>query len=119
MFIKFCISHSQVKCIVATAVFVCLCFCLSVFRHIPTLLHGPRCDFEEWWGCPLVVHYGEDLQSVQGVKHMRLMRNVSEDACTRCVGGYPCWTHTDIDISRCFRVKGQLADPGLSAKWLL
>ena len=25
-----------------------LCVCLSVPRHIPTLLHGPGCKLREW-----------------------------------------------------------------------
>jgi len=39
--------------------------CMSVSRHISTLLHGSGCNLEEWWRyCPLVVHYWADLQSV-------------------------------------------------------
>jgi len=37
---------------------------LSVRSRLPTLLHGPGCNFGEWWGMPLVVHYWADLQSV-------------------------------------------------------
>jgi len=44
----------------------CVSVCLSVPRRIPTLLHGPRCNLGEWQGCPLVVHYLADLQSVHG-----------------------------------------------------
>jgi len=40
--------------------------CLSASRRIPTLLRGPRCDLGEWQGCPLVVRYWADLQSVHG-----------------------------------------------------
>jgi len=43
-------------CPLVTAVCVCVCVCvcvrvsacLSVPRRIPTLLHGPGCNFEEW-----------------------------------------------------------------------
>jgi len=49
---------AEAKCILAMAV------CLSVPRRIPTLLHGPGCNFV--WGAPLVVHYWADLQSVYG-----------------------------------------------------
>jgi len=41
-----------------------LCVCLSVPRHIPTLLHGPGCKLGNGRGCPLVVHYWADLQLV-------------------------------------------------------
>ena len=27
---------------------VCLSVCLSVHRRIPTLLHGPGCNLQEW-----------------------------------------------------------------------
>ena len=31
----------------------CLCVCLSLAgRRIPTVLHGPRCNLEEWYGVP-------------------------------------------------------------------
>ena len=43
---------------------VSVCVCLSVRGRMPTLLHGPGCNLEEWWGWPLVAHYWADLQSV-------------------------------------------------------
>ena len=52
------------KCILVTRTRICLR--LSVPRHISTLLNGPGCNLGEWYGCPLVVHYWADLQSVQG-----------------------------------------------------
>ena len=54
----------------------CLCVCLSVRGRMPTLLHGPGCNLGEWQillivhnqgAAPLVVHYWEDLQSVNGL----------------------------------------------------
>ena len=45
---------------------VCLSVCLSVRGRILTLLHGPGFNLGEWFGCPLVVHYWVDLQSVTG-----------------------------------------------------
>jgi len=51
---------AEAKCMVATAVLVCL----SVPRHIPTLLHGPICNLGNGSGCPLVVHCWADLQLV-------------------------------------------------------
>jgi len=56
----FCVKHSRGK------MYIVMCVCLSVPRHIPTLLHGARCNLGEWQGCPLVVHYWVDLQSVPG-----------------------------------------------------
>jgi len=48
---------------------VCVSMCLSVCpRRIPTLLHGPGCNLGNDRGCPLVVHYWVDLQSVHGVR---------------------------------------------------
>jgi len=43
---------------------VCLCVCPTVPRHIPTLLHGPGVTCWNDRGCPLVVHYWANLQSV-------------------------------------------------------
>jgi len=47
---------------------VCLCVCVSVRGRMPTLLHGTGCNFGEWLGWPLVVHYWADLQSVHGLR---------------------------------------------------
>jgi len=58
-----------------------LCVCLSVPRHIPTLLHGPGCNLGEWQAVPTVVHYWVDLQSVHGFRcydNTARTRNVSE-----------------------------------------
>jgi len=51
-----------VKCIVVTA--VCVSVCLSVPRHIPTLLDAPICNLSNGRGYLLVVHYWAGLQSV-------------------------------------------------------
>ena len=70
------------KCIVVTRV------CLSVRGRMPTLLHGPGCNLGEWWGCPLVVHYWADLQSVHGLRrydNIARTRNVSECLYSLCV----------------------------------
>jgi len=42
--LQFACGVAEAKCIVATAV----CVCLSVPRRIPTLLHGPGCNLGEW-----------------------------------------------------------------------
>jgi len=47
---------------------LCLCVCLSVPRHIPTLLHKPRCKLGNGREYPAVVHYWADLQSVHGFR---------------------------------------------------
>jgi len=56
---------------------VCLCVCLSVPRRIPTLLHGSGCKLRNGMGCPLVVHYWADLQSVHG---FRCFDNIAQNA---------------------------------------
>jgi len=56
---------------------VITCVCLSVHSRMLTLLHGPRSDR----GCPLVLHYWADLQSVHGLHcygNITRTRNVSE-----------------------------------------
>jgi len=42
--------------------------CVSVPRRISILLHGPGCKLGYGTGCPLVVHYWADLQSVHGFR---------------------------------------------------
>jgi len=80
--------------------------CLSVPRHISTLLHGPGRNLGElirFW-CTLVVHYWSDLQSVHGfhcydnilvcklialytANACNMECEMSASACTRCVAG--------------------------------
>ena len=52
----------------SVCVCVCLSVCLSVRGRMPTLLHGPGCNLQGGRGCPLVVHYWADLQSVHGLR---------------------------------------------------
>ena len=72
------------KCIVVTRVCVpvCLCVCLSVRGRMPTLFcTDPDVTWRSGRGCPLVVHYWEDLQSVHGLRcygNITRTRNVSE-----------------------------------------
>ena len=42
--------------------------CVSVRSCTPTLLHEPGCNLRSGRGCPLVVHYWTDLQSVRGLR---------------------------------------------------
>jgi len=42
---------------------------LSVPCRISTLLHGPGCNLGNGRGCPLVVHYLADLQSVHRCRY--------------------------------------------------
>ena len=44
--LRFAWVVDDAKCIVVTRV------CVTVPRRIPTLLHGPWCNFEEWYGVP-------------------------------------------------------------------
>jgi len=63
---------------------MCLCVCLSVSLHFSTLLHVT-------WGCPLVVHYWADLQSVHRFRcydSIVLEREMSSVACTRSMPGF-------------------------------
>jgi len=58
-----------------------LCVCLSVRGRMPTLLHGPGCNLGSGRGCPLIVQYWADLQSVHGLRcygNITRTRNVSE-----------------------------------------
>jgi len=55
--------------------------CLSVRGRMTTLLHGPGCNLGSGMGCPLLVHYWTDLQSVHGLRcygNITRTRNVSE-----------------------------------------
>jgi len=47
---------------------VCLSVCLSGRGCMPTVLHRPGCNLGSGRGCPLVVHYLADLQSVHGLR---------------------------------------------------
>ena len=67
---------------------VCLSVCLSVRGRTPTLLHGPGCNLGRGRGCPLVVHYWADLQSVHGL---------------RCYGNITMITRTLVTSLRPFR----------------
>ena len=58
-----------------------LCVCVSVRGRMHTLLHGPGCNRGSGRGCPLVVHYWADLQSVHGLRcygNISRTRNVSK-----------------------------------------
>jgi len=73
LIITLCVSRRQYKMYCGHAclcVYLSVCVCLSVCGCMPTLLHGPRCTVT--WGsgrgCPLVVHYWADLQSVHGLR---------------------------------------------------
>ena len=66
-FITFCVSRRRRKMYCGQArLCVCLCVCLSV--RMPTLLQGPGCNLGSGRGCPLVVHYWADLQSMHGFR---------------------------------------------------
>jgi len=60
---------------------LCVSVCLSLRGRMPTLLHGRGCNLGSGRGCPLVVHYWADLQSVHGLRcygNITRSRNVSE-----------------------------------------
>jgi len=66
-----------------------LCVCLSACLSVASCLHyctDPDVTWGSSRGCPLVVHYWADLQSVHGLRcdgNVTRTRNVSELACTR------------------------------------
>ena len=60
-----------------------LCVCLTVPRHIPTLLHGPGVT----WGM-VVVHYWANLQSVHGFRCYDII--VLNVKCQRVLVLTPC-----------------------------
>jgi len=102
--ITFRVRHSRGE-ILATAACVSVCVCMSVPRRIPTPLHGPGCNFGNGRGCPLVVRYWADLQSVHGFRcygttHVYKLtalytpnaysseREMSASACSRSMASY-------------------------------
>jgi len=62
----------------------CLCMCLSVCPSVAACLHyctDPNVTSRSGRGCPLVVHYWADLESVHGLRcygNITRTRNVSE-----------------------------------------
>ena len=60
---------------VCGCVCVCLSVCLSVRGRMPTLFHVPGCNLGSGRGCPVVVHYWADLQSVHGLRCYGNTRN--------------------------------------------
>jgi len=70
--ITFCVSRRRRKMYCGHArLCVCVSVCLSVRGRMATLLHGPGCNLGSGRGCPLVVHYWADLQSVHGLRSKR------------------------------------------------
>jgi len=65
--ITFCVSRGQRKMYCGHAR-LCVCLSVSVRGRMPTLLHGPGYNLGSGRGCPLVVHYWADLQSVHGLR---------------------------------------------------
>ena len=100
---------AEAKSVVVTA--VCVSVRLSVPHSTPGLLHWPRCKLRNGRGCPLVVHYWADLQSVHGFRYYdniapkatyQRVLVLSASACTRSMSGYALatfvggvrgWTH--------------------------
>jgi len=84
MLLRFAWVVDDAKCIVVTRV------CVSVPWRLPALLHAPGCKLGNRRGCPLVLHYCADLQSVHG---FRCYDNIVPNAkcqrvfCTRYMPG--------------------------------
>ena len=61
-----------------------LCICVSVRGRTPTLLHGPSCNLGRGRGCPLLVHYWADLQSVHRLRcYGNIRRTLVYAGCAR------------------------------------
>jgi len=63
-----CLLHfvwavAEAKCVVVTAVYVCVCLSLAAFQHYCT---DPDVSWQNGRGCPVVLQYWVDLQSVHG-----------------------------------------------------
>jgi len=79
--VTFRVSRRRREMYLVTLVCVSVCVCLSVSSLISTLLHGPACNVGNGSGCPLVVHYWADLESVHALRcygNIARTRNVSE-----------------------------------------
>ena len=89
-YLHFARGIAEAKCILVTAICVSVCVCLSVSHRISTLLRGCGCNLGEWWGCPVVVHYWTDFQSVYGFRcyDNSAERKMLASACTRSVPGF-------------------------------
>jgi len=90
--VTFRISRRWRKKIVVTR--TCLRVCLKVCGRMPTLLHRPGCNLGNGMGCPLVVHYYADLQSVRvkipefaGLEIARLENDGQYRRCGNCRTG--------------------------------
>jgi len=78
--ITFRVRRSRGEIYIVTA--ICMFVCLSVPHPISTLLHRPDVTWENGTGCPLVVHYWADLQSVHGFCcYDNIAPNVKCDEC--------------------------------------
>jgi len=75
-----------------------LSVCVSVPRRIPTLLHGPGYNTGNGRGCPPVMHYWVDLQSVHGFRccdNVARTRSVSE-----CLYPLYAWSFIGVHIRK-------------------
>jgi len=59
--------EDDAKCIVVTRVCVCVSVCMSATACSHYWMH-PDVTWGSGRGCPLVVHYWADLQSVHGLR---------------------------------------------------
>ena len=65
---------------------LCVCLSLAAFPHYCMV---PDVTWGNVSGCPIVVHYWADLQSVHGFRcyDNSAEREMSANACTRCMPG--------------------------------
>ena len=76
---------------------LCVCLCLYVCLALAAFLYYctyPEVTLQEWQTVPsssaLLDGFAIGARVLLLWQHTRLMRNVSEDACTRCMAGHCC-----------------------------
>jgi len=100
--ITFCVSRRRRKMYCGHArLCVCLSVCLSFRGLTPILLHGPGCNLGRRWGCPLVVHYWADLQSVHGLRcYGNITWTLVYAGCARVADYWPAGDGGVLKIAR-------------------
>ena len=100
---RFAWGVAEAKGIVATVARPSVCLCVPVPRRIPTLLHGPDVSCRNGRGCPLVIQYWADFQSMHGFRcydNIARTRNVSECLYSLCAWLFyhSCSTSHSINV---------------------
>jgi len=97
---------------VCVYVCVCVCVCLSVCLSAAACPHyctDPDVAWGSGMGCPLVVHYWADLQSVHGLRCYGSITRTLVHACTRSMPScYNGQCHVKRNLRPWFHVKIKL-----------